>query len=98
MEKRLTSSEIAEKVFDLTEQFNQYVFRHPEVLDNVPDRAVLVFLDVDDPAFNQANILLANSTPRAASNPKVYVQMRQHVRIIEKIRWEAEIVSAPLAA
>ncbi len=55
----MSSAEVADKIIELSEQFNQYVFEHPDILDNMPDRAVLVFLDADDPSFNQANAATA---------------------------------------
>ena len=87
--------EIADKVFELTEQFNRYVFDNPEILDVVPDKATLVFLDADDPAFNEANIELARSTPRAPGSQQVYVKMQKRVRIVEQIKWEASILQSP---
>jgi hypothetical protein len=95
MEKKLMPEEIADKVFELTEQFNQYVFDNPTILDSIPDRSVLVFLDADDPDFNKANVELAESFPQPADSRRVYVRMQKHVRIIEQVEWEAEILPSP---
>ncbi|MEZ4767885.1 MAG: DUF5647 family protein [Caldilineales bacterium] len=62
----MNKESFADKIFELSEQFNRYVFEHPEVLDGIPDKAVLVLLDADDPEFNQANIDLAEATPLPA--------------------------------
>jgi hypothetical protein len=95
MEAKMKSQEVAEKVLELSEQFNQYVFEHPEILDSLPDRAVLVFLDADNHAFNEANMIVASQSPMPADSERVYIQMRRHVRMVEQVNWEAEIISAP---
>jgi hypothetical protein len=87
--------DIADKIFELTEQFNQYVFEHPEILDEIPDKAMLVFLDADDPTFNEANIQLANSSPGRSNNPRIYIKMRKRVRMVERIDWQPEVVVTP---
>jgi len=43
MANQTETVDVADKIFELTEQFNQYVFEHPEILDEIPDKAVLVF-------------------------------------------------------
>ena len=95
MEKKLTAEKIAEKVLELTEQFNRYVFDHPEILDHIPDRAMLVFLDANDPAFSEANLELANASPESPDRQPVYIQMQKHIRMVEQIGWEAKILSSP---
>jgi len=96
MERKSVTDGMAEKVFELTEQFNQYVFEHPEILDHIPDQAMLVFLDADDPAFNQANLELANTLP--SGGRRVYVKMQKRVRMIERVDWEAQVLSSPALA
>ncbi len=96
--EKLTPQQIAEKVFELTEQFNQYVFDNPDVLDHIPDQATLVFLDADDPEFNRANLELARATPRPANVPVVYVRMQKRVRIVEQVEWQPSILASPRAA
>lgn len=95
METKIGSAQIADKVLELTEQFNQYTFAHPEILDELPDSAVLVFLDADDPEFNEANRIVAATSPLPTESERVYVQMRRRVRVVEQIEWEAEIVPNP---
>lgn len=95
MEAKLTPTEVADKVFELSEQFNQYVFEHPEILDDLPDKAVLVFLDAEDHEFNEANMKVAAASPLPTESERVYVQMRRHVRVVELVEWEAEIVPSP---
>lgn len=97
MEKKLMPEEIADKVFELTEQFNQYVFDNPRILDSIPDKSLLVFLDADDPDFNKANVKLAQSFPQPTGSQPVYIRMQRRVRVIEQVEWEAEILSSPEA-
>ena len=92
------SEEIAEKVFELIEQFNQYVFEHPEILDLIPDKAVLIFLDADDPAFNEANVELANTAPQSPDMQRIYIKMQKRVHVVEQVNWEAEILPSPQIA
>jgi hypothetical protein len=96
--EKLTPQQIADKVFELTEQFNQYVFDNPDVLDNVPDKATLVFLDADDPEFNRANLELARDLPRPADSTLVYVKMQKRVRVVQQIEWMPQVLASPLAA
>ena len=95
--EQLTPQQIADKVFELTEQFNQYVFDNPDILDNIPDRATLVFLDADDPEFNRANLELARAMPRPTDAPVVYVRMQKRIRVVEQVEWQPNILAAPLA-
>ncbi|MBK9093857.1 MAG: hypothetical protein IPM84_14025 [Anaerolineae bacterium] len=56
----MNAQTMADKIFELSEQFNRYVFDHPEILDRIPDKATRVLLDVDDPEFNKANLALGD--------------------------------------
>jgi hypothetical protein len=94
MERKLISEQVADKVFELSEQFNQYVFDHPEILDHIPPEAILIFLDPDDAAFNKANLELADSLPQPPGGQRVYIKMQKRVHIIEHIVWEAEILDS----
>ena len=92
MADQAEATDIADKIFELTEQFNQYVFEHPEILDEIPDKAMLVFLDADDPTFNEANIRLANSSPGRTNNPRVYIKMHKRIRMVQRIDWQPEVL------
>jgi hypothetical protein len=96
--EELTPQQIADKVFELTEQFNQYVFDNPDVLNDIPDKATLVFLDADDPEFNRANMELARVMPRPTDSPLVYVKMQKRVRIVQQVEWMPQVLASPLAA
>lgn len=86
---------VADKVFELMKQFNHYVFAHPEILDELPERARLVLLDPEDETFNRANIELAESMPSPPDAPIVYIRMEK--RVVRQIEWTPSIVSSPLA-
>jgi hypothetical protein len=97
--EKMTSHAISDKVFDLTEQFHRYVFDHPEILDDIPDKATLVFLDPDDPEFNRANVELSRQMAQTRSGSGlVYIEMRKQVRVVEQVEWTPHIKSLPLAA
>jgi len=96
--EKLTPQQVADKVLELTEQFNRYVFSNPDILDRLPDKAVLVFLDADDPAFNQANIELARATPSPADGPLVYVRMQKRIRVVQQEEWIPDILTSPIPA
>ena len=88
---------LSDKLGELTEQFHRYVFEHPDLLDDIPDQAVLIFLDPNDPEFNRANLQLARAMPKPPG-PLVYIEMRKRVRVVEQIEWTPQIKSLPLAA
>jgi hypothetical protein len=92
----LTIDPVTDKVFELTKQFNKYVFEHPDILDQIPTPSALVFLDPNDPDFNRANIELARNTPHLPG-PLIYIEMRKQVRIVEQVEWTPQITSTPLA-
>lgn len=94
----MNTRSMADKVFELSEQFNRYVFEHPEILDKIPDNAVLILLDVDDPEFNKANTELAERSSMAPGSQRVYVRMQKRVRVVQKVDWEADILQVPKAA
>jgi len=96
--EEVTLQRVSDKVFELTEQFHRYVFNQPEILDDIPDKAVLVFLDPDDPEFNRASIERARALSHPEAGPLVYIEMQQHVRVVQQIEWEPRIVTSPLAA
>jgi len=93
----MNTQSFSDKIFELSEQFNRYVFEHPEVLNGIPDKAVLVLLDADDPEFNRANIDLAAATPLPAGSQRVHVMMKKKVRTVRQVHWEAEVQAAALA-
>ena len=95
---RMNSQLVADKIFELSEQFNRYVFDHPDILDTMPDKAVLVLLDVDDTEFNKANLDLAEATPLLPGGQRVYVEMQKRVRTVQQVHWMADIRALPQLA
>ncbi len=89
---------VSDKIFELMKQFNHYVFAHPDILDEIPDRAVLVLLDPEDEEFNLANIELAKSTPNPPDSQIVYIRMTKQVKVVQQVEWTPTIMPAPLAA
>jgi len=82
----------------LTEQFHHYVVRSiQKSWIAIPDKAVLVFLDPNDPEFNRANVEIAQHMPQPPG-PLVYIEMRRQVRVVEQVEWTPQIRSLPLAA
>ena len=73
----MNSKSVADKIFELSEQFNRYVFDHPEILDEIPDKAVLVLLNEDDPEFNKANLDLAEATPLPPGSERIHVEIQK---------------------
>lgn len=96
MENLKPNSEFHEKLFDLLEQFNHYVFAHPDVLDELPEKAAIVLLDAEDEEFNRRNVELAKSNRYPEEMPLVYVRMTKQV--VQQIEWTPTIMPAPLAA
>lgn len=92
----LNKEAVADKVFELMKQFNHYVFAHPDILDEIPNQAVLVLLDPEDEEFNRANIEMVKSTPNPPDSQIVYVRMTKQV--VQQIEWMPTIMPAPLAA
>ena len=92
------NSEFHEKLFDLFEQFNHYVFAHPDILSNLPGKAALVLLDAEDEEFNHRNIELAKSNRYPEEVPLVYVRMTKQVKIVQQVEWTPTIMPASLAA
>ena len=88
---------MADKVFELMEKFNHYVFAHPDILDEIPERAVIVLLDPEDEEFNRANIEMVKSSPKPPEDaPLVYIRMTKQV--VQQVEWTPTIMPAPLAA
>lgn len=44
------------KYDELLTEFNRYIIEHSEFLENIPDNALLVFVDRSDPEFTNHNL------------------------------------------
>ena len=98
MEIPKLDSKFHDKLYDLLEQFNHYVFAHPDVLDELPKKAAIVLLDAEDEEFNRQNVELAKSNRYPEEVPLVYVRMTKQVRVVRQVEWAPTIMPAPLAA
>jgi hypothetical protein len=41
---------------EILEEFDQYVLEHPDFVSQLPDQALLVFVDAKDPEFSQWSV------------------------------------------
>lgn len=67
-----------EKYDELFAEFNRYVIEHPEFAKRIPQDALVVLLDKNDPAFNDENLRHSKSYMKHDDNPNrpvVYVQV-----------------------
>ncbi len=89
----MSPDQVSEKTLELTKVFGSYVFDHPDFLDELPDKATLVFLDPDDPWFNEESKRNAERNQRLTresgeeSSPIVYVtvKMVQETVVVPKL-------------
>lgn len=66
------------KYDELLTEFNRYVITHPEFLNDIPDQALIVLLDPDDPEFNRYNmerIHKARQHDDLPDRPVIYVDV-----------------------
>ncbi len=47
------------KNFKLSEQFNAYVIKHPEIFKNVPEDACIIMTQKSDPKLTEENLKIA---------------------------------------
>ncbi len=69
---------LAIKHDELLTEFNRYVMAHPEFVDDIPDQALVVLLDPDDPEFNRYNLARVRSAQihdDYSNRPIVYVDV-----------------------
>jgi hypothetical protein len=59
----------------LTGEFSKYVLAHPEIEDEIPDGAQIVFNLSDNPGFNTWSLKVAKSQ-RQAKQPMVIVKVK----------------------
>jgi hypothetical protein len=66
------------KYDELLTEFNRYVLTHPEFLTDIPDEALIVLLDPNDPEFNRYNLKRVQAYQRnddKPGRPVVYVDV-----------------------
>ncbi|MEE8389458.1 MAG: DUF5647 family protein [Anaerolineae bacterium] len=62
----------------LLTEFNRYVMTHPEFLAKIPDEALIVLIDPNDPEFNRHNLERMRAYQRnddKPDRPVVYVDI-----------------------
>ena len=68
----------AVKYDELLTEFNRYVMTHPKFLAGIPDEALIVLVDANDPEFSRHNLERARACRRnddKADRPVVYVDI-----------------------
>lgn len=62
----------------LLTEFNNYVMTHPEFAANIPDEALIILIDLNDPEFSYYNVKRVQAYRRNDDNPDrptVYVEI-----------------------
>lgn len=78
-----------EKFDELFTEFNRYVIEHPEFAKRIPQDALVVLLDKDDPVFNGENLRRSKSYLKHDDNPKrpvVHVQVGRLAPVRSRLR------------
>ena len=72
----MNKKSFAYKNIVLNTEFNKYLVEHPEVVDKMPDNALVVLLPEDDPALCRKNLTLARRH-REKNQPVVHVRVKK---------------------
>ncbi|MFQ5854002.1 MAG: DUF5647 family protein [Candidatus Binatia bacterium] len=101
MEEGMSNDKTFEKNVSLNTEFTRYALEHPDILDQIPNGARLVFLPEDDPELCQRNIEMAKAHPDG-DRPIAYVRMKKvpqvktvmitvpEIEIAGRGEWQAE--------
>jgi hypothetical protein len=68
----------AMKYDELLTEFNRYVMTHPKFLADIPDEALIILIDPNDPGFNRYNLERVRAYQRnddEPDRPVVYVDV-----------------------
>ncbi|NCP16305.1 hypothetical protein GW866_04590 [bacterium] len=87
-----------EKYDELFTEFNRYIIEHPEFGKRIPQDALIVLLDKEDPAFNSENLRRSESYLKHDDLPKrsvVYVQVGRLAPIKSRLRNPRLLTRAP---
>ena len=76
MEEGMNNDKTFEKNVSLNTEFTQYVLEHPDILDQIPNGARLIFLPEDDLELCQINLEMAKAHPDG-DRPTAYVRMKK---------------------
>jgi len=80
MEEGMSNDKTFEKNVSLNTEFTRYALEHPDILDQIPNGARLVFLPEDDPELSQRNIEMAKAHPDG-DRAVAYVRMKKVSRV-----------------
>lgn len=75
-EEGMSNDKTFEKNVSLNTEFTRYALEHPDILDQIPNGARLVFLPEDDPELCQRNLEMAKAHPDE-DRPIAYVRMKK---------------------
>jgi hypothetical protein len=68
-------TELAKKNMEISFEFSRFLLTHPELEDNIPEGALIIFQIDDDPELSRYNATLA-SRNRETSQPLVTVHIK----------------------
>jgi hypothetical protein len=65
-------------------EWSRYVLSHPDILDDVPNNARIVFMLDDNPAFTSWSLKM-NEAKRESDQPIIYVRVKKFLpsRLVE---------------
>ena len=72
----MTKDEVVRGNLDLLSEFMRYAFDHPDILDEIPPDAEVMFLPEDDPALCAENMQMLEKGDRAR-RPHVVFRMEK---------------------
>ena len=75
-EEEMSNNKTFGKNVSLNTEFMRYALEHPDILDQIPNSARLVFLPEDDPELCQRNLEMAKTHPDG-DRPVAYVRMKK---------------------
>lgn len=76
MEEGMSNDKTFERNVSLNTEFMRYALEHPDILDQIPNSARLVFLPEDDPDLCKRNLEMAKAHPDG-NRPIAYVRMKK---------------------
>lgn len=76
----MTKNEMFQKNLTLSTEFNKYLLKHPEMYEQIPQDAHLVFLPAEDSELKQVNQRLAERFKRQGEQV-VYVRIKRVPKI-----------------
>jgi hypothetical protein len=72
----VTTQEIFQRNHQLSTEFDLYMLEHPELAEDIPDSALIVFVPAFDKELARRNRALARKS-RRRGQPVVYVQVNR---------------------